>query len=153
MIVLTIGTFDMLHPGHLDLLRACRGIAGPHGQVVVAVNPDAFVERFKGRRPVQPLADRMEMLRACTGVDAVVVNLGEAQASTVIDVVRPDTLVIGDDWKDRDYLGQLGIDRDWLADRGLRIYYVSRDRPHSSTSLKAAVFENAPQLRPLTAAG
>jgi cytidyltransferase-like protein len=50
--VLTIGTFDLLHVGHLELLAGCRELAGGSGSVVVAVNRDAFVERYKGRRPV-----------------------------------------------------------------------------------------------------
>lgn len=139
--VLTIGTFDLLHPGHLDLLRACRDLAGAHGHVVVAVNPDDFVERFKRRRPVQALAARMEMLRACRSVDAVLVNLGEERADLVIDTVRPDLLVIGDDWKDRDYLGQLRIDQAFLDSRGILIEYIPRARDWSTTGIRTAINE------------
>lgn len=139
--VLTIGTFDLLHPGHLDLLRACRDLAGAQGHVVVAVNPSDFVERFKRRRPVQELPERMEMLRACRMVDAVIVNFGEERAGPVIDAVAPDLLVIGDDWKGRDYLGQLHIDQAFLDHRGLSIEYVPRVRDWSTTGIRAAINE------------
>lgn len=139
--VLTIGTFDLLHPGHLDLLRACRDLAGPLGHVVVAVNPSDFVERFKKRRPVQELPERMEMLRACRMVDAVIVNFGEERAGPVIDAVAPDLLVIGDDWRDRDYLGQLHIDQAFLDHRGLSIEYVPRVRDWSTTGIRTAIGE------------
>lgn len=138
-VVLTLGTFDMLHPGHLDLLRACRGMAGPGGTVVASVNPDDFVERFKGRRPIQSIEARIEVLRACRYVDAVVVNVGQENAALTIDVVRPDLLAIGDDWADRDYLGQLGVDEGWMARRNLRVEYVPRVRAWSTTAYRAEV--------------
>lgn len=139
--VLTIGTFDLLHPGHLDLIRACRHLAGVDGHVVVAVNPDDFVERFKKRRPVQDLEARMEMLRAVRGVDAVLVNLGEERADLVIDTVRPGLLVIGDDWKDRDYLRQLRIDQAYLDSRGITIEYIPRVRDWSTTGIRTSINE------------
>ena len=140
MNVLTIGTFDRLHVGHLELLEACRYMVGA-GTVSVAVNRDAFVERFKGATP-QPLAHRMEMLRALRVVDQVYVNVGDEDAGLVIDVVGPDMLAIGDDWLDpghdeRRYLAQLGITHEWLAERGLRIDYVPRTRGVSSSALRA----------------
>lgn len=140
MNVLTIGTFDRLHVGHLELLAACRYMVGT-GTVSVAVNRDAFVERFKHATP-QPLAHRIEMLRALRMVDHVYVNAGDEDAGLVIDVVQPDMLAIGDDWLDpghdeRRYLAQLGITRDWLEERGLKVHYVPRTRGVSSTALRA----------------
>jgi cytidyltransferase-like protein len=141
--ILTIGTFDLLHVGHMELLAACRQMAGTAGSVVVAVNRDAFVARFKGRTPAQDLDRRLEMVRACRFVDAAVVNLGDEDAGLVIDVVRPDLLAIGDDWLDvghdeRRYLAQLGITPGWLLERGLRVEYVPRTRGESTSALRRA---------------
>lgn len=136
MISYTGGTFDLLHVGHLELLEACRDLAGPRGRVVASLNRDEFVERYKGRRPVQPYAVREEILRACSLVDVVVCNVGDEDSGVAIDVVRPDVIVIGDDWRDRDYLGQLGITADWLAERGLWIEYVPRTRQTSTTGIR-----------------
>lgn len=137
MITYTGGTFDLLHVGHLELLEACRELAGPRGRVVASLNRDEFVERYKGRRPVQPYAVREEILRACSLVDLVVCNTGDEDSGVAIDVVQPDVLVIGDDWRDRDYLGQLGITAEWLAERGLWIEYVPRTRGTSTTGIRA----------------
>ena len=141
MNVLTIGTFDRIHVGHLELLNACRDMVGIDGTVSVAVNRDAFVERFKGHTP-QPLARRMEMLRALRVVDQVYVNVGDEDAGQVIDAIVPDLLAIGDDWLDpgrdeRRYLAQLGVTSAWLNERDLRIVYVPRTRGVSSTELRA----------------
>lgn len=141
MIVLTIGTFDLLHVGHLELLRECRRIAGQAGTVIAAVNTDAFVERYKGRPPVLLLSQRLEMVRAVRFVDAAVVNVGDEDSGLTIECVRPDVLAIGDDWLDpgRDegrYLAQLGITSDWLRERGLWVEYVPRTRGVSTTLLR-----------------
>jgi cytidyltransferase-like protein len=136
VIVYTGGTFDGLHVGHLELLRFCHLMAGTHGRVVVSLNRDEFVERYKGRPPVQPYAARAEMLRACSLVDLVVCNIGDEFSGTAIDVVRPDLIAIGDDWRSKDYLGQLGITQDWLDERGLEIRYVLRTTGVSSSGLR-----------------
>ena len=137
MITYTGGTFDLLHVGHIELLEACRELAGPRGRVVVSLNRDEFVERYKGRRPSQPYAVREELLRACSLVDLVVCNAGDEDSRIAIDVVQPDVLVIGDDWRDRDYHGQLGLDQAWLDERRLWIEYVPRTRGTSTTGIRA----------------
>jgi cytidyltransferase-like protein len=48
-IVYTGGTFDLFHSGHVNLLMRCKEIAGLEGKVVVGLNSDAFVQRFKGK--------------------------------------------------------------------------------------------------------
>lgn len=143
MNVLTIGTFDLLHPGHLELIAGCRALVGPDGLVIVGVNRDAFVERYKGHPPAQSLAARVEVLRALRGIDHVVANVGDEDSGILIDAVRPDALAIGDDWLDpghdqRRYLAQLGISIDWLRERGLMVHYIPRTRGTSSTALRGA---------------
>lgn len=135
-IVLTLGTFDLLHVGHLELLRESRSLS-QGGKVVVGLNTDGFVERYKGQPCVQTYAERAEMLMACRYVDLVVANVGEQDSRTVIDVVRPDLLTIGDDWLTRDYLGQLGLTQDWLDERKLEIAYIPRTTGESTTRLRA----------------
>lgn len=136
MRVLTIGTFDLLHVGHLELIHACRELAGPDGFVIVAVNSDDFVERYKGRRPAVPYAERVEMLRALHDVDFVGPNAGDEIAGEVIWATSPDYLLVGDDWQDRDYLGQLHVTQEFLDSLGVEVVYVPRTRGVSTTSLR-----------------
>jgi glycerol-3-phosphate cytidylyltransferase len=141
MNVLTIGTFDRLHVGHLELLSACRSLAGPEGIVTVAVNTSEFVQRFKGVTP-QPLEHRVEMLWALRMVDCVWINVGDEDARPVIEAVSPDILAIGADWLDpghdeRRYFRQLGVTPEWMAEHDLRVSYVPRTRGVSSTALRA----------------
>jgi len=140
MIVLTLGTFDLFHYGHVRLLLRCRGLAGPSGKVIVALNPDAFVEQFKGRRPVLSYEDRKEVLEACRYVDKVVANDGGADSKPVITRVRPDLIVVGDDWKHRDYYAQLSVTEAWLEQQDIRVIYVPYTSTISSSQIRTTVW-------------
>lgn len=136
--VLSLGTFDHVHIGHVELFTACRRMAGPDGRVVVAVNADAFVERFKGHRPDQSQAYRMTMVRAMRDVDEVVRNTGDEYAGVVIGRYPGCILAVGDDWAPpKDYLAQLHVDRSFLDERGVRIEFVPRTTGESTTAIRA----------------
>lgn len=136
--VLTLGTFDLFHPGHVELLEQCARIAGPEGTVHVAVNPDWFVTEFKGRAPVQTFLERSRMIASCVFVDEVHTTPGP-DCRPIIDELSPDFVVIGKDWASRDYYGQLGIDETFLAERACSVVYIERAGDFSSTDLKARV--------------
>lgn len=138
--VLTMGSFDILHPGHLGLLARCRRMAGNTGQVVVAVNTDEFMARFK-RPPIFTLEERTIMLEATRYVDLVVPNDGEHQPEIIHEYLGhgwPGILVIGDDWADRDYLAQIGLgdDRTFFERHGIELAYVPRTGSWSTTEVR-----------------
>lgn len=135
-IVYTGGSFDLFHAGHADFLRVCSKIAGDAGRVVVALNPDAFVEEFKGKLPVMSFAERRAVLESCRYVTEVVENTGGADSKPVIETVGPDFLVIGDDWAHKDYYKQMGFTPEWLDERRISLLYVPRQRDLSSTQVK-----------------
>lgn len=96
-IVFTNGCFDVLHPGHLDLLSRARALGDA---LVVAVNGDDSVKRLKGpKRPVFPEDDRGEVLSALEVVDFVCVFNEDTPLETILKI-RPDILVKGADWAD-----------------------------------------------------
>lgn len=135
--VLTIGTFDMLHPGHIELLEGCRALGD---EVYVAVNRGEFVQRFKGREPVIPLWGRMLMLKSLRQVDHVLVNMGDEQASKAIAAVGPQVIAVGSDWQGKDYLRQLGVTERWLDERGITVVYVPRTTEFSTTHLRELAY-------------
>ena len=138
---LTIGTFDQVHPGHLELIAATRRLVGALGEVWVGVNTDEFVARYKGRPPILSLASRIEMMGALREVDHVFVNVGDEDARVLIECVKPDLLTIGDDWLDPGhdqtrYFRQLGVTHEWMRERGLLVQYIPRTRGLSSSGLR-----------------
>jgi D-beta-D-heptose 7-phosphate kinase/D-beta-D-heptose 1-phosphate adenosyltransferase len=98
----TNGCFDLLHPGHADLLAFAR--AGCD-RLVVGLNEDFSVRRLKGpARPVQPLASRAAVLGALTAVD-LVVPFAEDTPLALIEAIRPDLLVKGADYREDQVVG------------------------------------------------
>lgn len=94
-VVFTNGVFDLLHPGHVDVLSAARAEGDA---LVVGVNSDASTKRLKGpERPVRPEADRAFVLAALEPVDAVVL-FEEDTPLELIRELRPDILVKGGDY-------------------------------------------------------
>ncbi|MDR3424922.1 MAG: D-glycero-beta-D-manno-heptose-7-phosphate kinase [Alphaproteobacteria bacterium] len=91
----TNGCFDLLHPGHISLLRQAKAACD---KLVVGLNSDASVKRLKGEtRPVQNEASRSAVLASLADVDQVVI-FGEDTPFELIKVVRPDVLVKGADY-------------------------------------------------------
>jgi cytidyltransferase-like protein len=137
-IVYTGGTFDLFHVGHVQLLAACRKIAGPDGTVIVAVNEDEFVEEFKGVKPTLSLADRIKVLESCRYVDRVVPNFGRQDSTLTIEGVGAiDFIAIGDDWSPpKDYYSQMGFTKEWLNENEITLVYVDRNTGMSSTTIR-----------------
>ncbi len=95
VVVFTNGVFDIIHAGHVALLRYCKQKGDV---VVVGVNTDSSVRRLKGRgRPINPLAHRLEVLSAVKYVDWVV-PFEEDTPLRIIKLLKPDVLVKGGDY-------------------------------------------------------
>jgi D-beta-D-heptose 7-phosphate kinase/D-beta-D-heptose 1-phosphate adenosyltransferase len=93
-IVFTNGVFDLLHEGHVSLLQRARRLGD---LLVVAVNSDRSASRLKGEgRPIQQLEERCALLAALDCVDLVLAFDGPT-ASSLVEAVRPDVYVKGED--------------------------------------------------------
>lgn len=94
MLVYTVGTWDLLHVGHLALLQYCKSLGNT---VAVGVASDEVVASYKPNVPVVPLEERMEMLKALRCVDIVrpYYELEYVSGCKELDV---DIFVIGEDW-------------------------------------------------------
>jgi len=96
-VVATSGCFDLLHAGHIRMLTSARALGD---RLVVFLNDDASVRRTKGSgRPLVPVAERAELLRALTAVDEVVI-FGEDTPVRALREIRPDVFVKGGDYRD-----------------------------------------------------
>ena len=141
-IVYAGGTFDLFHAGHADFFRACRYIAGSGGKVVVALNQDEFVSRFKGHPPVCSYWERRDALLACRYVDDVVPNIYDENSTKTIEKVRPNFIAVGDDWAGDQsrYCKQMGFGPRWLIENGIQLVFIARQRPLSSTQIKNRIW-------------
>jgi glycerol-3-phosphate cytidylyltransferase len=137
--IYTGGTFDLFHEGHVELLRSCKRLAGD-GAVVVALNTDEFIARFKNNPPIQTFRERKTVLESCKYVDFVLPNVGEEDSKkTIIEASRThmiEVIAIGSDWAGRDYYGQMGFTKEWLDDNDLILIYIDRRTGMSTTKIK-----------------
>ena len=129
----TGGTFDLFHAGHVEFLRRCSQIAD---EVIVSLNSDQFIEKYKGKPPVMSYKERRTVINACKYVDAVVLNTGGADSKPSIDAVKPDIIAIGSDWARKDYHAQMQFDQDWLDARDISLIYIPYTDGISSTDIK-----------------
>src|SRR5258707_9396876 len=106
-IAFTNGCFDLLHAGHIQSLAFARAQADV---LVVGLNSDRSVRQLKGSgRPVYPAAERARILAALEAVDYVVV-FEETRAEKIIRAVKPDVLIKGEDWRDKQVDGQAFVE-------------------------------------------
>jgi D-beta-D-heptose 7-phosphate kinase/D-beta-D-heptose 1-phosphate adenosyltransferase len=126
-VVFTNGVFDLLHPGHVRYLQDARRLGDA---LVVGVNADESVRRNKGPgRPLNPAAERAELLAALDCVDATVI-FAEDTPAEIVRAIQPDVLVKGADWPADRIVG-----RDTVEARGGRVVLVDVQEGYSSTSI------------------
>jgi len=132
-VVLTNGCFDLMHAGHLHLLREA---AGQGDALVVAINSDRSVARLKGpERPLVPEAERAAMLAAMECVDAVVA-FDEETPAALIEEIAPDVLVKGGDYA----LDQI-VGRDFVEGRGGNVIVVPLVPERSTSTLVQRILD------------
>ena len=100
-VVFTNGCFDILHRGHVELLRYCKSL----GVVMVGINSDSSIKRIKGEsRPINKQEDRKFLLESLKFVDTVKI-FDEDTPYELIKSIRPDIIVKGGDYFSKDVVG------------------------------------------------
>lgn len=126
-VVFTNGVFDLIHPGHVDVLHAARSEGDA---LIVGVNSDASVRRLKGAgRPVRGEAERALVLAALESVDAVVI-FEEDTPLELIRALHPDVLVKGGDYTPETVVGRTEVEV-----LGGRVVIVPLTKGQSTTSI------------------
>lgn len=126
-LVFSNGVFDLLHPGHVDVLLAARQEGDA---LVVGLNSDASVRRLKGpTRPVRDEGQRAYVVGALAMVDAVVIFEDDTPLE-LIRQLRPDVLVKGGDYSESTVVGAADV-----RARGGRVVVVPLTPGHSTTAL------------------
>jgi glycerol-3-phosphate cytidylyltransferase len=132
MVVYTVGTFDLLHVGHLALLEHCASLGNT---VAVGVASDEVVKLYKPNIPIIPLEQRIEMLLALSCVD-IALPYHELDYISVCKQVKADIFVIGEDWGKKPH--NQGVEN-YLKAQGKKIIQIQYNPKNSSTKIKATV--------------
>ena len=98
------GTFDILHPGHIELFKVGKSLGD---KLIVATDTDEKIRQDKGTsKPVNNLCDRICMLQAIKYIDEVFYFNDRKELEGLIKLYMPDILLLGDDWKGGDVVGK-----------------------------------------------
>jgi len=133
------GVYDMFHIGHLNILRNARLHCD---RLIAGVVSDEMAERAKGRRPVVPLVERLEIVRAVRHVDEVVVETAPDKIEMWWQL-RFDVIIKGDDWRGTpkgDALERA------MSSVGVEVAYLPYTA-HTSSSLLRRVLDDLPSTR------
>ena len=121
--VITYGTFDLLHYGHINLLRRAKELGD---YLVVGLSTDEFNWNEKQKKCYFPYEERKRMLEAIRYVDLVIPEENWAQKTTDVDKYQIDTFVMGDDWEGK---------FDFLKSQ-CQVVYLPRTPEISTTKIK-----------------
>lgn len=134
-IVFTNGCFDLLHYGHIQYLAEARDLGG---RLVVGLNASSSVSRLKGpHRPINDERTRSMVLAALEVVDLVVV-FEEDTPYELIQLIRPDFLVKGGDWRPEQIVGS-----DLVLSRGGKVISLPFADGYSTTNIEQKIIQNA----------
>jgi len=129
MVVYTVGTFDLLHVGHLALLEYCATLGDT---VAVGVASDEVVKLYKPNIPVIPLEQRIEMLLALQCVN-IVLPYHELDYLSVCKEVKADIFVIGEDWGSKPHNRDV---ENYFKTQGKKVVQIQYHPRTSSTKIK-----------------
>lgn len=133
-IVFTNGCFDLLHQGHLHLLTQCRELGDC---LIVGLNSDKSVRRLKGSsRPVNNEEFRSNILASLFFVDAVVI-FDEDTPERLIELLKPNILVKGGDWKKDEIVGAQFVEKN-----GGKVVVIDLLKGHSTTDMIDIIKKN-----------
>jgi len=143
MVVYTVGTFDLLHVGHLALLEYCATLGDT---VAVGVASDEVVKLYKPNIPVIPLEQRIEMLQALRCVN-IVLPYHELDYLSVCNEVKADIFVIGEDWGKKPHNHDV---EKYFNVQGKKVVQIKYHPRTSSTKIKQNVITQFQKAEVLT---
>ena len=134
MRVISLGSFDLMHRGHVLLIKKCFEIGSWVG---IGLNTDGFYAKYRGYKPVMTYKERYDAIKAIFPEVRISENdQRDGSAKRIIAQTGAKLIVVGSDWARKDYVGQLGLNWDWLDSKGIGICYVNYTKNISSSEIK-----------------
>ena len=132
---LTASTFDLLHAGHVAMLREAKSQCD---YLICALQIDPSADRPEKNAPIQTIVERYTQIAAVKYVDEIVVYASESDLNDILTMYPIDVRILGDEYKDKDFTG-----KDECRKLGIELYFNSRNHRFSSSGLRERVCANA----------
>lgn len=128
---ITASTFDLLHSGHIAMLREAKSQCD---YLMCALQVDPSRDRSEKNAPIQSLVERQAQLSAVKYVDEIMVYETEADLEDLLSMCQIDIKIMGEEYRDIDFTG-----KDICKKRGIELYFNKRDHRFSSSELRQRV--------------
>lgn len=140
----TASTFDLLHAGHVMMLREAKSQCD---YLIVGLQTDPSIDRPDKNKPIQTLVERYVQLSAIEYVDEIVTYQDEQDLEDILNMFNINVRILGEEYRDQTFTG-----RAICAKRGIELYYNKRDHRFSSSGLRDRVVNeenvNKPNQKP-----
>jgi len=131
----TCSTFDLLHAGHIGMLREAKANCDV---LIVGLQSDPTIDRPDTKnKPIQTMVERYAQLNALKFVDEIVPYQTEQDLMDILELFQLDVRFLGDEYKEKEFTG-----KDVCRKRGIELHFNKRDHRFSTTDLRKRVCNN-----------
>ena len=134
---ITASTFDLLHAGHVEMLREARSECD---YLICALQIDPSVDRPEKNKPIQTIVERYTQLEAVKYVDEIVPYLHETDLEDILQMRQINVRILGEEYREKEFTG-----RDICKQRDIELYFNKRDHRFSSSDLRKRIENNGLQ--------
>ena len=127
----TCSTFDLLHAGHVQMLREARDQCD---YLICGLQVDPSVDRKEKNSPVQTIVERYSQLHACRYVDEIIPYQTEKDLEDILEMYHIDVRILGEEYRENDFTG-----KNICQGRNVDLYFNKRDHRFSTTDLRNRV--------------
>ena len=131
---ITFSTFDFFHAGHVKMLEEAKTVCD---YLIVGLQLDPSLDRPEKNKPVQSVIERYIQVSSCKYVDEVVPYVTEKDLDEILRSFKIDVRIIGEEYQDKDFTGKA-----YCEQKGIAMYYNSRDHDYSSSEIRKSVSKN-----------
>ncbi len=130
----TCSTFDLLHAGHVQMLRDAKSQCD---YLICALQVDPSFDREEKNSPIQTLVERYTQLKAVKYVDEIIPYESEQDLEDILELYTIHVRILGEEYKEKDFTG-----KDICKKRGIQLYFNKREHRFSSSDLRKRVCES-----------
>lgn len=127
----TASTFDLLHAGHVSMLREAKSVCD---YLICGLQVDPSLDRSDKNSPVQTLVERYTQLSAVKYVDEIVVYQTEKDLEDILELFPINVRILGEEYREKEFTG-----KDICRKRGIDLYFNRRDHRFSTSDLRKRV--------------
>ena len=128
---ITASTFDLLHSGHVEMLREAKSVCD---YLICALQIDPSADRPEKNKPVQTIVERYTQLHAVRFVDEIIPYLHEKDLEDILQMRQINIRILGEEYRDKEFTG-----RDICKKRDIELHFNKRDHRFSSSGLRKRI--------------